>query len=521
MALVGTAVALVAAGPIGLPFRSSGVDWGAIAAAGAGHGDDPFAYSEDRRHQFESRAAAGVAHVLYSLSPGGVIASAKRTVRFRPQIDRAASRAGVDPDLMEAMVFLESAGRPQVMVGGDPANAAGLAQILPETASNLLGMHVDLAASRKLTAEIATSKRRQHRIPGRIAALRARQRKARKPRVRRSLQRHERRLRRLADALPARERQLRSQRARVDQRFDPDAALAGMARYLSIARARLGRSDLAVESYHMGIGNLESVIRAYAGSQGDTTISELVDRDGISYAKLYFDSSPLGHPAAWRILASLGDDSDTYLWRVLAARDILHLYRTNRQRLHRLIALETAKSTDENVLHPAGRTQVFSDPGDLADAYKNGTLVALPHDLALGLRVSRQVGDLAGRLGVKRSLYEGLRPAALATLVYMASRVHAISGHHGGPLIVSSAVRDENYQHELVATNPEATPNYSLHTTGWAFDVLRSYRSDREAAAFQFTLDRLRELGLIDYAKEPSAIHITVSDEGARLLDVG
>ncbi len=46
---------------------------------------------------------------------------------------------------MEAMVLLESAGRPEVIAGGtDPATASGLAQIVASTGIDLLGMEIDL-----------------------------------------------------------------------------------------------------------------------------------------------------------------------------------------------------------------------------------------------------------------------------------------------------------------------------------------------------------------------------------------
>ena len=47
-----------------------------------------------REGEFVRRAAAGTSHVLYAFSPGGAEASAIRTARRRPQILRAASRAG-------------------------------------------------------------------------------------------------------------------------------------------------------------------------------------------------------------------------------------------------------------------------------------------------------------------------------------------------------------------------------------------------------------------------------------------
>src|SRR4051794_39150846 len=545
-------LALIAAAAVVLATRidrtdgGSAHDAGAIAAVGAGKGEDPFAYSADRESEFESRASSGLAHVLYAKSPDGVIASARRTVRFRPEIDRVADDSGVDPALMEAMVFLESGGRTQGIAGDDPSAAAGLTQIVAGTGSGLLGMKGDLARRRTLTGQSAATRLKFDQIPDQIARLRARANRVPRPRgaaddskrkgrgrsqrakarrlehKARELKQKIDRLRRLRPRLPSRLRTLHADRARVDERFDPNAALTGMARYLSLAEDRFGRSDLAVESYHMGIGNLESVVDAYVGGdEGGGPIADVIGRDQLSYAKLYFDSSPLRHPAAWDILAGFGDDSSTYLWRGLAARQILRPYRDDRARLRRLIALHAAKATAEEVFHPEDRTRSFANPDELENAYENGDLVKIPRDPQLGFRISPQLGGLAHELGADRSLYRGLRPEALATLIYMTGRVQAITGHEREPLIVTSAVRDRAYQQRLVQTNSEATPNYSLHTTGWSFDIRRKYGGDERAGAFQFVLDGLRALGVVDYAAEPGAIRLTVSSQAAPLLTSG
>ena len=59
-----------------------------------------------------------------------------------------------------------------MIAGDDPAHAAGLTQILAETAKNFLGMDVDLAASRALTTKIARRKQRRSST-GSTAAARA------------------------------------------------------------------------------------------------------------------------------------------------------------------------------------------------------------------------------------------------------------------------------------------------------------------------------------------------------------
>ena len=425
---------------------------------------DPFAWDPRRAEEFKRRAAAGNSHLLYALSPGGVIASAERTARWRPQVERAAEQADVDADTLEGLVLLESAGREDARAPGGLESAAGLTQILAETGTNLLGMHVDVEASERYTRRLARAERR-----GRV---------------------------RRAEAL-------RQARRRVDERFDPERALAGTARYLTIARDRLGREDLAFVSYHMGIGNLEDVLSAY-GSRP-------------SYTQVYFDSTPTRHARAYRLLAAFGDDSANYWWKVLAAREIMRLWREDRPQLVRLAALHTAKGSAEEVLHPAAETPLYATPGDLRRAWDVGDIVPFPADEAVtGLRRHRRMGELARRIDQPAGRYRGLRRSALAMALYIGAQVRALSGQE--PLIVTSTVRDGSYQTALIARNPEATRSYSLHTTGWAFDVLREYRTRRQARAFQFVLDRLRSLNAIAWVREPRAIHITVAPDAEVLL---
>ena len=113
---------------------------------------DPFGYIASRESAFVGRATSGSAQVLFTKSPGGVMATAARVAGYRPLIDAATRGSGIDPNLLEGIVFVESAGRPDVVAGSDAADAAGLTQILAETGQSLLAMHIDLAQSRKLPA---------------------------------------------------------------------------------------------------------------------------------------------------------------------------------------------------------------------------------------------------------------------------------------------------------------------------------------------------------------------------------
>jgi hypothetical protein len=304
---------------------------------------------------------------------------------------------------------------------------------------------------------------------------------------------------------------LTAERARIDERFDPEAALAGAVRYLTEARARFGSDELAVVSYHMGIGNLENVISTYASEEPGT------DTGDLPYTEIYFGSSPLRHPETWELLSSFGDESSEYLWKVRAAEGIMRLYRNDPETLAELEALHAAKATGEEAFHPLDETESFEDPGELADAWGSGEIVPVPESPELGYAIDERMGRLASQLGADPALYRGLRPEAVAALIYLAGLTREVNGG-AGELSLTSAVRDQAYQDLLVDRNPQATDDYSLHTTGWSFDIARDYESDAQAEAFQFALDRLQALALIDYAYEPGAIHITVSDEVGPLL---
>ena len=421
---------------------------------------DPFAYISGRQPDFTARATAGSAQALFVKSPGGAVATAARVSGFRSLIDAATAGTNVDPNTLEGIVFLESAGQPNAIAGSDPANAAGLTQILAETGQSLLGMHIDLAASRQLTSQI-----------DRAYAL----------------------------GRSARVAQLQRARAKVDDRFDPAKALAATVRYLRLAQQRFVRADLAVVSYHMGIGNLQNVLADYDGGQP------------VPYAQLYFDTAPDNHATAYRLLSGFGDDSWTYYWRVLAAEQIMRLYRSDPAALRRLSLLEVSSGSTAEVLHPPEETPTFADPNALDAAYAGHTVLPLPSNAgALGLAYASGLGSLAHRLGVSTALYRGLRAPALDLLIELAARVRTLSGG-AAPLTVTSAVSDDRYQQQLGINDPPAA-------AGWSFTIARHYASGAQALAFQAMLDRLQSLNVIAWERYPSEIEVTVASGAAHVI---
>ena len=386
-----------------------------VPGGGNGSGTyDPLAYDSDKEQDLEKRAAAGFSDVVYEKSPGGVVATAKRTAHWRPLVDSAARANGVSADTLEAIVFLESAGRPDVIAGGDIKGAVGLTQILASTATALLGLHVDLVRSRALTG-------------------------------------------RIADATTTKqERRLERARRRADERFDPAHSIAAAGHYLKLAQDKFAREDLAIATYHMGMGNLQNLLGRY----GD---------EHPSYARLYFDSTPLHKQRAYALLSSLGDDSSAYYWKVRAAREIMRLQRDDPKQLAHLAALDRSGGAGARRLYPDG-------PPSTETSKRNPPAYAA----ALGLRL---IGDAKSDFAPD--------PGTESVLAYIGAGVRAISGV--SPLTVTSA-------------------------HGIRIEVSRRYRSRAQALAFQFMLDRLQAWNLIAWGRGERTLAIVVGTEATKTL---
>ncbi len=427
----------------------------------AARSGDPFGYVPSRQAEYVSRATAGCGQVLFTKSPGGAVATAARVASYRGLINAATRGTGIDPDLVEGIVFVESAGRPYVIAGSDPTAAAGLTQILADTGTALLGMHIDLAQSRKLL----------HALDGAQSAAQA--------------------------------RSIIGRLARADDRFNPPRAIAATVRYLRTAQQRFGRRDLAVASYHMGIGNLGTVLARYDGGRA------------VPYAQLYFDTAPDRHADVYRLLTGFGDQSSLYLWRVLGAVQIMRLYRNDRSALTRLASLQTALDSSAEVLHPPDRTQSFADPSALSSAYASRTLVPLPSNAAaLGYAPAAGMARAAGdTTGAPPGLYRGLRPAALDLLGELAARVRSLSGL-SAPLTVARTVSDR----AALARIGEPDPTVA---TGFTLTLARRYAAPAQAQALQALLDRLTALDLIAWARRGNTLSVTVAGDASHVIASG
>ena len=447
----------------------------------------PFYYDRAADDEFLSRGSRGQAHVVYALTTDGVEVAAGRTLKYRGEAERAARGTRISPEDLLAMAFLESAGRPDAMADGTPASASGLMQILPETAVALLGMQVDTVRSTRIFRALERNQRR--------AVL------SDKPKKKRAARRK----------IKALVRELK----RVDERFDPRKALEGAVRYLTIAEGVFGRRDLAITAYHMGIGNLRSVISRYVAPRAQArTTRRTVSHYRITWPRLYYDASPVRNPRTWKLISSLGDDTKHYLFKVEASKEILRLAGTDIEALRDANEAQTAKASAEEVLRPESRYAPYEGNEDLREAYARSELVPLPSDpRRLAYRIGKGMGVLSKRLKQPRILYQGLRREALACLLYISKEYRRIAGKAWRPLRITSTVRDLPYQRELIQVNSQATPEFSLHTTGFAIDIAKP----RAEGPLRFMLERLQALDVISWVEEPGAFHMTVGP-GAKAL---
>ena len=240
-----------------------------------------------------------------------------------------AARHHVDPATLEALVLLESAGRPTrgrrtTCAGGRPD--ADLA----ETGATFWALKVDVAASIRPRAAWTAASR--------------------------------------SDAPPACARRRRSTSASTGQ------GLEATGRYLDFARSRLdGRDDLAVAAYHMASATSRRRWTATATWTSRTRSSS--------------STAPLRHAAAWRTLAALA----TLLDLPVAHRRRARRPAPAPRRPGELLRLERLHVQADSARRPAPARRhhpTFDDASAARDALGAGTLVAVarPDLAAHGLR---------------------------------------------------------------------------------------------------------------------------------------
>ena len=256
----------------------------------------------------------------------------------------------------------------------------------------------------------------------------------------------------------------------------------------------------------MGIGNLESVLRAYGRRHATSpTPSSTSTR------------RPSATPPPTRSSPRFGDDSSNYCWKLGAAKEIMRLCRNDPAELARLTAAADGQGVRRGGAAP-GRPHA-----------------ALPHARDAQARVGRRA---ARRRSRERARHRpaarpehGRARAAPGTAAGALPRA-APRGARDGALHRRRGARDQPARPAdrdldrarrrlpalLVRTQPRGDAR--LLAAHDRLDVRHRapVRSKRQALAFQFVLDRLQVLNAIAWVREPDAIHITVSSDARVLL---
>lgn len=291
-------------------------------------------------------------------------------------------------------------------------------------------------------------------------------------------------------------RKLVMRRRAVDERYDPAKAITAQTRYLVKLTRRYGGVDWALQAYHGGEGGANRTIRLYTEAAGPRTLlasrgSSIPGKGRLSYAELYRGVTPTATPGAFSYLFGRSDDHRYYWWKVLMAERALNLYRKDPKEFERQWqALQPGMNADA-AYYPDPEPLQFANNAALREAYRNGTLVALPRNAAaLGLRTD----NLAVLDPGSASLHKGLRPEAMGALLRVAHLYRSFGGSE--TLTVVSMVQSNAYrslwkQRYPDPPLPEGVPrDPEFHSTGLVFQIKRPSR-DWDRKILEYAMGRL------------------------------
>ena len=406
--------------------------------------------------------------------------------------------------LQDADLLLVSGGEPDSVSVSD---AVGVAQWLAGT-SRGVGLKVDLPASRRLTQEIEGLRLRiawmdYLHLPGadpsapgapRLTA----EEYAQRPQLQQAME------------------SLRQRRRAVDARYDPAQAIAAQTRYLLRLYRRFPREDWLFQAYHGGEAGVARTLKFYLGRRWPGTAAQAIrtGRSGerLSFEDVYFTTSPLSHPDAFRYLYGRSDDHRRYWWKLRASHEALAAYRRDPAAFRKeWLAYFPGRPTDA-FWYPGAPDSSFTDTGTLQRAWAEKRLLPVLSDSTLLVRPEPLDPAQPG-------LYSGLRPASLGLLRLVEKTCRATGSTlplTAGDLTLTQplAVRAR----ELAPPKPRKPPlwppnlrrmhpppgdgppsDFDFHTTGIAFDILRP-ADEKQRKALEYALDSLEDRRILAYA---------------------
>ncbi|MDE2127601.1 MAG: transglycosylase SLT domain-containing protein [Armatimonadetes bacterium] len=385
--------------------------------------------------------------------------------------------------LLAADIYIESGGLPDAI---SPAGAVGVSQWMPSSGRGM-GLHVDAAASTDLTAQISAlqSQGTGGTAPGSPAALAA-----------------------------SRIAMLTAERAKADERYNPDLAIAAQTGYLLSEWQHLPAADWLMQAYHGGAGGVKRLIDLFLGASTSTAASIARGAGGsrLSYPMIYFGCSPTSHVRAFTYLYSRSDDHRYYWWKLLAAMQLLAVYRKSPAAAAAEWSQLAPGRLMEAAWYPAGMQQAIPDMPTLLRARAQGVLVPVASSAALA-------AEPAPLDPIHAEPYACVRPETLGALKLLAAIYRRAGGQARlqlGDLTITVAYQrlqvakwPDSLQAQPAPEMPDGSatvgppPAFNYHTTGIAADVLQP-KSRLEQLRLLWALGALSDRGIIAWVRSSS-----------------
>ncbi len=453
-----------------------------VTADSATLGTLPFPIGVDRvkmtPEQLDMRAGRMViTRQFYLLRENGAVEGAKKVIGpiYKEAISGASRKYGIESEILEAHVFLESQGSEQAK---SPTGPKGPGQFTALTAANLWdvkdgkyllrykGQEKDVAANRR---------RKRHIRPDEIIE---------------------------------------------DNREDPVLAVYAEAKLLREERDFFGRQDFASAAYHSSRDKIREWVKMYLAPLPVVNGGKVdIEKYNLTYDKLYFGATPYKNPGTYKMFRDLMavDFGANYWYKILCARDVLSLLRKSPLAFEAL-----AQKQRYNGQRAANRMWTFYGPDDeklvtlddLRAKLEGGELVTIPDDPRFGFKLRLEGSDSIGALDKEnREYYIATKKETAGALLFIAQEVSKLrAGRKTLPLEVTSVTRTVDYQEKLTKVNPVATKKaVSFHVLGLAFDITKNGMSLDDQRDIQFILDELDSTGFISWVPENAAYHVVVA----------
>lgn len=425
----------------------------------------------------------------------GAVTRHKRLKNYWPTIQTAAITNGLRPELLWAVLYVESGGRTDACSNGW-MSACGISQFLPDTAKEW-GLQVDL----KIHAQIYAAQTRVRILTRELGRA---QDEAEEQTI-------------LLKLKNARQKvnELLSQRPLLDERFAPEKSVGAAAKKIAAdMKTYNNQEDFALAAYHAGNGNIKDIVRLVAAPvQGDDA-GQWIQQAGLTWFKVYSYALRYSRTAANQELFSWLDWSRNYYFRVRAAENVLEMAMKDYEEFKKQAVYYYVTGRRIYISKEMRENGTYYQYKDIILAHKNGSLVEVPDEPEFfGIKLSWALGSLVNL--AQRKYYRTLTPAALGTLLWIAHQVRKDVVEKNFSLELSSCIRTVAYQKLLSQRNPKAVRGFSWHNQGLAFDIRRTPLNKAQYWSFISVLERLQDEGSIVYLKEGTHLHITVTLQGA------